>query len=160
MEHELEEVQYLQRAIELSRLNIEIGGGPFGAVIVDRDGKLVGEGTNRVTSSNDPTAHAEVVAIREACRQVNRFSLEGATIYTSCEPCPMCLAAIYWARIGRIVYANTRDDAASIGFDDQILYDEIPKPLEERTIPMHRALGTEALSVFDLWLAMPDKIEY
>ncbi len=106
-------------------------GGPFGSVVV-RDGRVIGEGWNQVTSTNDPTAHAEVVAIRRACAAIGSFSLAGATLYASCEPCPMCLASAYWARVSRIVFANTREEAAAIGFDDQLLYDEIPKPIEER----------------------------
>jgi tRNA(Arg) A34 adenosine deaminase TadA len=134
-------------------------GGPFGAVIV-KDGRIVGEGWNRVTSTNDPTAHAEVVAIREACRALGTFKLDGAVLYTSCEPCPMCLAATYWARIGRIVYANSRADAAAIGFDDDFLYREIPLPLEARSIPIVRALAGEAIRVFEDWAAKPDRIAY
>jgi tRNA(Arg) A34 adenosine deaminase TadA len=120
----------------------------------------VGEGWNRVTSTNDPTAHAEVVAIREACRALGTFKLDGAVLYTSCEPCPMCLAATYWARIGRIVYANSRADAAAIGFDDDFLYREIPLPLEARSIPIVRALAGEAIRVFEDWAAKPDRIAY
>jgi tRNA(Arg) A34 adenosine deaminase TadA len=134
-------------------------GGPFGAVVV-KDGRIVGEGWNRVTSTNDPTAHAEVVAIREACRALGTFKLDGAVLYTSCEPCPMCLAATYWARVGRIVYANSRADAAAIGFDDDFLYREIPLPLEARAVPIVRALADEAILVFEDWAAKPDKIAY
>src|ERR687890_841477 len=131
----LEDQRHLARAVELSREHMEEGaGGPFGAVIV-RDGRVLAEGWNQVTSANDPTAHAEVTAIRRACQAVGDFSLEGATLYTSCEPCPMCLASAYWARVSRIVFANTRQDAAAIGFDDQLLYDEIPKPIGLRLIP-------------------------
>jgi tRNA(Arg) A34 adenosine deaminase TadA len=151
----------LKQAIALSRDNISKGlGGPFGAVIVDKNGIKIGEGANRVTSTNDPTAHAEMVAIRNACANVANFSLEGATIYTSCEPCPMCLAAIYWARIDKIVYANSREDAAAIGFDDQLIYDEIPKALHERLIPIQREGGAEAISVFEEWTVKMDKIAY
>ena len=120
---------HLARAVALSREHMQAGaGGPFGAVVV-RDGTVLAEGWNQVTSTNDPTAHAEVMAIRRACQAVGSFSLTGATLYASCEPCPMCLASAYWARVSRIVFANTREDAAAIGFDDQMLYDEIPKPV-------------------------------
>lgn len=152
--------RYLSRAIALSREHMDKGaGGPFGAVIV-RDGQVLAEGWNQVTSSNDPTAHAEVVAIRRACEAVGDFSLEGATIYTSCEPCPMCLASAYWARVSRIVYANTRFDAAEIGFDDSLIYDEIPKPPPERIIPMDHVPSLEAKAVFDSWAEKPDKVGY
>lgn len=154
------DTECLRHAIELSRTHMQGNiGGPFGAVIA-RDGRIVGEGWNCVTSSNDPTAHAEVVAIRNACRDLGTFSLAGATLYTSCEPCPMCLAAIYWARIDRIVYANARDDAAAIGFDDAFLYTEIALPLERRAIPMQRLLAEEARAVFDEWAAKPDRVPY
>ena len=151
---------FLKRAIELSEKYMLQGqGGPFGAVIV-KDGQIIGEGWNQVTSSNDPTAHAEVVAIRNACKMAEDFQLEGATIYTSCEPCPMCLAAIYWARLSRVVYANHRQDAAKIGFDDEFLYQEIPMPIEKRKIPMQQLLHKEALEVFAKWDAKSDKIRY
>jgi tRNA(Arg) A34 adenosine deaminase TadA len=156
----LDDQRHLARAIELSREHMEEGaGGPFGAVIV-RDGKVLAEGWNQVTSANDPTAHAEVTAIRRACQAVGDFALEGATLYTSCEPCPMCLASAYWARVGRIVYANTRQDAAAIGFDDSLIYDEIPKPLSERLIPMDHLPSLEAKAVFDAWADKDDKITY
>jgi xanthine dehydrogenase accessory factor len=151
---------HLACAVALSREHMERdAGGPFGAVIV-RDGKVLAEGWNRVTSTNDPTAHAEVTAIRRACEAVQDFSLSGATLYTSCEPCPMCLASAYWARVSRIVFANTRADAAAIGFDDQLLYDEIPKPVTERLIPTIHAPSPEAKSVFAAWDAKADKIAY
>ena len=151
---------HMQRAIALSRTHMEAGdGGPFGAVVV-RQGVVVGEGWNRVTSANDPTAHAEVMAIRDACRRLGTHSLAGCDLYTSCEPCPMCLAATYWARIDRLYYANTRDDAASIGFDDAFLYREIGKPLEQQALRIHRILGPEARVVFDAWMAKEDKIPY
>lgn len=150
----------MRRAIALSRRNIDRGkGGPFGAVIV-LNGEIIGEGTNRVTSTNDPTAHAEVSAIRAACRRRGRFELRGATIYTSCEPCPMCLAAIYWARIGRVVFANTQRDAAAIHFDDAFLYKELRKPLASRRLPMKPLLREEALAVFREWKRKPDKVRY
>ena len=151
---------FMRRAIALSRRGMQSGaGGPFGAVVV-LDGQVVGEGWNQVTSSNDPTAHAEVVAIRQACAALGRFELRGATVYTSCEPCPMCLAALYWSRCDAVVYANDRVQAAAIGFDDELLYAEIPKPVEQRALPMRRLLGAEALEVFAAWAAKPDKVAY
>ena len=147
-------------AIDLSARIMRKGlGGPFGAIIV-KDGGIVAEGTNEVTSRNDPTAHAEVMAIREACRKLDRFSLEGCEIYTSCEPCPMCLAAIYWARIDKIYFANSRSDAAAIGFDDDHIYREIPKSLEDRALPVERIDLAEARAVFQEWEEKPDKILY
>ena len=152
--------RHLARAIELSREHMDKGaGGPFGAVIV-RDGEVLAEGWNQVTSANDPTAHAEVTAIRRACQEIGDFSLEGATLYTSCEPCPMCLASAYWARVSRIVFANTRQDAADIGFDDSLIYDEIPKPIPERILPMDHLPSLEARAVFDAWADKDDKISY
>ena len=155
-----EDRRHLERAVALSREHMAAGeGGPFGAVIV-RHGQVLAEGWNRVTSTNDPTAHAEVTAIRRACEAVGDFSLPGATLYTSCEPCPMCLASAYWARVSRIVYANTRQDAAEIGFDDSLIYDEIPKPIPERILPMDHLPSLEAKAVFDAWADKPDKIAY
>jgi guanine deaminase len=152
--------KFMLEAIRLSRIHMMQGhGGPFGAVIV-KNGRIVGRGWNQVTTSNDPTAHAEVTAIREACKRLNCFDLSDAVIYTSCEPCPMCLAAIYWARIDKVYFANTRKDAANIQFDDDFLYKEIPKPLKKRLIPMTQLLRREALQVFDQWQAKEDKIEY
>ena len=152
--------EFMKRAIQLSADNMRAGaGGPFGAVIV-QNGKIIGEGFNQVTSTNDPTAHAEVVAIRNACKSVANFDLSGAEIYASCEPCPMCLAAIYWARIDKIYYANTRQDAAAIDFDDDFLYQEIPKPIEQRKIPTVQCLHEEAIPVFKEWQSKLDKIEY
>jgi len=152
--------QFLRRAVALSKERMEANlGGPFGAVIV-RDGKIIAEGWNEVTSALDPTAHAEVTAIRRACLAVDSFSLEGATLYSSCEPCPMCLAATYWARISRLVYANTRDEAASIGFDDAFLYDEMPKDPLKRALPTEHITLDEARDVFELWRNKPDKIAY
>ncbi len=151
---------HLARAVALSREHMQAGaGGPFGAVIV-RDGRVLAEGWNQVTSTNDPTAHAEVTAIRRACAAVGDFALKGATLYTSCEPCPMCLASAYWARVSRIVFANTRQDAAAIGFDDQLLYDEIPKPVSERLVPTLHAPTEEARAVFADWMRKADKIAY
>jgi tRNA(Arg) A34 adenosine deaminase TadA len=151
---------HLARAVALSREHMQAGeGGPFGAVVV-RDGEVLAEGWNQVTSANDPTAHAEVTALRRACRAVGDFALPGATLYTSCEPCPMCLAAAYWARVARIVFANTREDAAAIGFDDRLLYDEIPKPVPERLIPTLHVPSDEARAVFTEWMNKADKIPY
>lgn len=152
--------EFMLRAIELSRKNMQAGaGGPFGAVIV-KDGQIIGEGWNKVTSANDPTAHAEVVAIRNACENTKNFSLDGAEIYTSCEPCPMCLSAIYWARIEKIYYGNTRQDAAEIDFDDEFLYLEIPKDIKDRKVPMHQCEHSEALAVFNEWKEKADRIQY
>ncbi|MDE3149681.1 MAG: nucleoside deaminase [Acidobacteriota bacterium] len=152
--------EFLRHAIRLATENVVSGsGGPFGAVIV-RDGRIVGEGANTVTASNDPTAHAEVNAIRAAARGLGTFTLAGCELYSSCEPCPMCLAAIYWARIDRIYYGNTRGDAARIGFDDDFLYTEIALPVEQRQIPMTRLLATEAADAFAAWEQKPDKIRY
>lgn len=151
---------HMRQAIRLSEAKMRSGlGGPFGAVVV-KDGAAVAEGFNRVTSENDPTAHAEIVAIRAACARLGTFSLEGCEIYTSCEPCPMCLAAIYWARISWIYYANTREDAAAIGFDDAHIYRELALPADRRAVPMRRLLAAEALPAFRAWEAKPDKIRY
>lgn len=150
----------MRHAIALSRRGMDGGaGGPFGAVVV-LDGQVVAEGWNQVTSTNDPTAHAEVVAIRRACAALGRFDLRGGVLFTSCEPCPMCLAAAYWARLDAVVYGNARDEAAAIGFDDQWLYDEVPKPIEARALPMRRLLAAEALEAFADWAAKPDKVPY
>lgn len=155
-----DDARFLAHAVRLSRDHMNEGaGGPFGAVIV-RDGTVLAEGWNQVTSANDPTAHAEVVAIRRACQAVGDFSLKGAVLYTSCEPCPMCLASAYWARVARIVYANTRADAAAIGFDDSFIYDEIPKPPEARSLPIEHHPHVDAKAVFEAWLTKPDKIHY
>ena len=134
-------------------------GGPFGCVIV-KDGKIISEGYNQVTTANDPTAHAEVVAIRNACKALQTFQLTGCDIYASCEPCPMCLGAIYWARPGRVIYANTKKDAAAIDFDDQFIYDEIEKPDEQRQILFIHNPHKKALEVFEDWKKMENKIEY
>ena len=152
--------KFMKRAIELSLINMRTdAGGPFGAVIV-KDGKIIGEGWNKVTSTNDPTAHAEVEAIRDACKKISNFELSSCQIYTSCEPCPMCLAAIYWARISKIYFANTRADAAAIQFDDEFLYREIAKPLDERKIPIEPLMRIEALAVFKEWAAKTDRKTY
>ena len=151
---------YMRRAVDLSREKMhECGGGPFAAVVV-MDGKIVGEGWNTVTCGDDPTAHAEVNAIRDACARLGTFSLEGAAIYTSCEPCPMCLAAIYWARISYIYYSNTTADAAAIGFDDEFLYSELSRPAQARSLPCERVHVDDARAVFAEWDEMPDKTEY
>ena len=134
-------------------------GGPFGCVVV-RDGIIIGRGNNRVTSSNDPTAHAEIVAIRDACTHLGNYQLTGCEIYTSCEPCPMCLGAIYWARPARVYYACSREDAARIDFDDRFIYEEISLPLMERRIPMFPLMREEGLAIFKVWEAKADKIKY
>jgi len=150
----------MRRAIELSRIHMEAGeGGPFGAVVV-RSGRIIGEGWNRVTSGHDPTAHAEITAIREACRHLSSFELRGCELFSSCEPCPMCLAAIYWARLDRIWYANTRMDAASIRFDDEWLYREVALPPGGRSLPASQLMRDEAITVFHEWERKPDKIPY
>jgi len=149
----------MREAIRLANENIRNGGGPFGAVIV-KDNEIVGTGINRVTASNDPTSHAEINAIRQAATHLKTFDLSNCTIYTSCEPCPMCLGAIYWARISAIYFGNTKKDAANIGFDDQFIYDEIEKPLTVRKIPTQQLLNHEAISTFHNWAASDDKIEY
>jgi tRNA(Arg) A34 adenosine deaminase TadA len=153
-------LKFMREAIRLSLQKMRGDhGGPFGAVVVRR-GKIVGRGWNRVTSTNDPTAHAEVMAIREACRRLKTFRLEDCELYASCEPCPMCLAAGYWARLRKMYYAGTRHDAAAIGFDDDFLYREITLPVSRRKISMKQLLRSEALAVFAEWNARPDKIRY
>ena len=152
--------QHLARAVALSREHMDAdAGGPFGAVIV-REGQVLAEGWNQVTSTHDPTAHAEIVAIRRACEGAGDHALQGATLYTSCEPCPMCLAAAYWARLSRIVYANTRADAAAIGFDDALIYDEMPKDPKDRLVPMVHAPREDARATFVAWMNKPDRIPY
>ena len=151
---------FMARAIQLSLENVRSGrGGPFGAVVV-KNGAIIGEGTNQVTSANDPTAHAEVVAIREACKKLGTFSLEDCAIYASCEPCPMCLGAIYWARLAHIYFANDAEDAARFGFDDSVIYSEIAQPQSQRKIPMTQLMRDEALAAFREWEAKRDKIIY
>ncbi|NNJ71209.1 MAG: nucleoside deaminase [Kiritimatiellales bacterium] len=151
---------FLREAIRLSSEKMEAGeGGPFGAVIV-QNGKIIGRGWNRVTSANDPTAHAEIMAIREACSNLKTFSLAGCEIYASCEPCPMCLAAIYWARLDALYFAASRAEAADADFDDARLYEEIPKPWMHRMLPTEQRLHDEARKVFDAWKAKPDKTVY
>ena len=151
--------EFMKRAIELSVESVNKGGGPFGSVIV-KDNKIVAEGSNKVTSSNDPTAHGEIVAIREACKKLNNFNLSGCILYSTCEPCPMCLSAIYWARINEIFYANTREDARKIDFDDSLIYSELKKNIDERKIPMTQIMRDEALKAFELWDKKTDKVKY
>lgn len=155
-----EEEQFMREAIALSRKGMENNeGGPFGCIVV-KDGKIVGRGNNKVSSTNDPTAHAEVTAIRDACRNLGSFQLSGCDIYTSCEPCPMCLGAIYWARPDRVFYANTRHDAAAIGFDDSMIYEEMSLDMALRKIPLHTLCREEALEVFRAWKEKDDKTLY
>ncbi len=152
--------QFMRRAIELAQDGIDANdGGPFGAVVV-KNGVIVGEGCNRVTSTNDPTAHAEIVAIRNACRELNTFQLDDCVVYASCEPCPMCLGAIYWARPEKLFFACTRGDAKDAGFDDDLIYEELVLPLESRRIPTATFLRDEGLQVFKNWIDKPDKVEY
>mgnify|MGYP002015410422 FL=1 len=149
----------MKRAIELSENSANGTGGPFGSVIV-KDEKIIAEASNEVTFTNDPTAHAEIVAIRKACKKLNTFNLSGCDIYTSCEPCPMCLSAIYWSHINNIYYANTREDAKKINFDDSMIYSEFSKKIEDRKIPIKQMLREEALKAFEIWDKKKDKIEY
>ncbi|MCX2584585.1 nucleoside deaminase [Pedobacter sp. MR22-3] len=152
--------EFMKMAIALSVENVtENIGGPFGAVIV-KDGKFIAGSANKVTSTNDPTAHAEVSAIRLACAQLNTFDLDGCVIYTSCEPCPMCLGAIYWAKIDTIYYANTKTDAENIGFSDKFIYEELDKPMEKRSLPLVQMMRNEALQAFKLWETSPLSIKY
>jgi guanine deaminase len=151
---------FMQKAIALATENVVSGaGGPFGAVVV-RNGEIVATGVNQVTSANDPTAHAEVVAIRAACQVLGDFQLTGCVVYTSCEPCPMCLSALYWSRCDAIFFGNSAADAKDAGFDDSFLYEEVARPLEQRKIPTKRLLGDEAIESFNAWRAQTDKIEY
>jgi guanine deaminase len=151
---------FMARAIQLSIENVHSSnGGPFGAVIV-KDGKIIAENVNRVTSTNDPTAHAEVLAIRQACTKLGVFELLDCELYTSCEPCPMCLGAIYWAHISRVYFANSAEDAAAIGFDDSLIYSELKLPNAQRKIPTRQMMREEALAAFRAWAEKPDKIEY
>jgi guanine deaminase len=156
----MERKKFMDRAIELSLKGSSEGkGGPFGAAIV-KNGEIVGEAFNQVTSTNDPTAHAEVMAIRDACKNLNTFDLTDCEVYTSCEPCPMCLGAIYWSRAVKIYYANTREDAKNTGFDDSFIYDEIPLPLSERKIEMIPLGREEAQKAFEMWAEKENKTEY
>jgi len=150
----------MREAIELSLVNMQAGrGGPFGAVVV-KDGQIIARGFNQVTSTNDPTCHAEVDAIRKACQVLGNHQLDGCDLYTSCEPCPMCLGAIYWARPRRVFYGNTKADAAAIGFDDQFIYEELDQPMENRKLPMTQLLRDEALAGFRAWTELEGKTEY
>jgi len=155
----MNEVDFMNRAIELSINNIKNNGGPFGCVIVHND-KIIAEGVNRVTSNNDPTAHAEIVAIREACKKLNTFNLQGTQLYTSCEPCPMCLSAMYWAHIDKIFYGNSRNDAAKINFDDKFIYDEFKVKMSHRKIPLVQISSDYAIKAFKLWEEEENKIRY
>ena len=157
---EKENIPFMKEAVRLSIENVEQGiGGPFGAVVV-KDGKIIARGTNQVTASNDPTAHAEVVAIRKACEALNSFQLEGCEIYCSCEPCPMCLGAIYWARPDKLFYGNSKEDAAKVKFDDQFIYEELKRPINERKLFTKQMLREEAQVAFKKWAESSDKIEY
>ena len=149
----------MMRAIELSIKSVNNGTGPFGAVIV-KNNKIISDGFNTVTLSNDPTSHAEIVAIRSACKALNNFNLKDCDLYTTCEPCPMCLSAIYWARVNKVYYANTRSDAQKIDFSDALIYEELNKTIKERKIPMHQIMRDEALKAFELWDKKEDKIKY
>jgi guanine deaminase len=151
--------KFMRKAIALSITNIQKGGGPFGAVIV-KDGKIIATGVNKVTAKNDPTAHAEVMAIRKAAKKLGTFNLSGCEIYTSCEPCPMCLGAVYWAHLDRMYYGNTKNDARNIGFDDSFIYDEIDLSPENRKIKTVQLLDNEAIAAFEAWKLSEDKIAY
>jgi tRNA(Arg) A34 adenosine deaminase TadA len=151
---------YMREAIRLAVQSVRRGrGGPFGAVIV-RQGRIIGKGWNEVTSANDPTAHAEIMAIRQACRRLKTFRLDDCEIYSSCEPCPMCLSAIYWARLKKVYYAATRQDAAAAQFDDDFLYRQVARPIAKRSLPMKQLLRREGLSAFAAWVSQPDKVRY
>lgn len=151
---------FMARAIQLAIENVQAGkGGPFAAVVV-REGRILAEGVNLVTSTEDPTAHAEIVAIRQACRNLASFQLSGCEIYASSEPCPMCMGAIYWARLARVFFAATRQDAAAAGFDDAHIYEQLERPVSQRIIPMHQMMREEALAAFQAWDQRPDKIRY
>ena len=151
--------EFMSRAIILSIESVYKGGGPFGSLIV-KDNKIISEGFNQVTSANDPTAHGEIVAIRNSCKILNSFSLKSCDLYTSCEPCPMCMSAIYWARIDNVYYANTRDDAKKIDFDDSLIYEQLTKSIKERKIRMTQLMRNEALKAFELWDKKTDKVKY
>ena len=151
--------KFMTRAIELSIESVNSGGGPFGCIIVKND-KVIAEGSNKVTLNNDPTAHGEIVAIRKACKSLNNFNLSGCELYSTCEPCPMCLSAIYWAHIDKVYYANTRDDAQKIDFDDSLIYSELLTNVKKRKIPMFQMMRDEALKAFELWDKKTDKVKY
>ncbi len=151
---------HMRQAIELALLNVDKNnGGPFGAVVV-KDGVIIGKGANLVTVTNDPTAHAEIVAIREAAKKIGSFELQDCEIYTSCEPCPMCLGAIYWSRIGKLYYAATKDDAAKANFDDSFIYKEFALPKDQRSIPSLQLMRDDAVKVFEAWSDSEDKVTY
>ena len=151
--------KFMTRAIELSIESVKSGGGPFGSIIVKND-KVIAEGSNKVTLNNDPTAHGEIVAIRKACKSLNNFNLNGCELYSTCEPCPMCLSAIYWAHIDKVYYANSRDDAQKIDFDDSLIYSELLTNVKKRKIPMFQMMRDEALKAFELWDKKTDKVKY
>ena len=151
--------EFMKKAIELSVENVKKNGGPFSTIIVKNE-KIIAEGSNKVTLTNDPTAHGEIVAIREACKKLNNFNLSGSELYSTCEPCPMCLSAIYWARIDKIYYANTRKDAQKIDFDDSLIYSDFQKTIDKRKIPMIQMMRNEALKAFELWDKKTDKVKY
>src|SRR6267154_1259037 len=152
--------EFMRRAIALALENVRSGrGGPFAALVV-KDGRVLAEGTNRVTSANDPTAHAEIIAIREACRALGDFQITSCDLYTTCEPCPMCLGAIYWARPARVFYAGVAADAADAGFDDAFIYEELRRPPESRRIPMTQLMREESLAIFAAWKQQPNKTQY
>lgn len=158
-DYSAKDAQFMELAVELSKENIASGGGPFGAVIV-RDGEVIATGTNRVVPNSDPTAHAEVTAIRNACQQLGTFKLDGCTIYSSCEPCPMCLSALYWAGVERICYGNTKQDAKEINFDDSFIYDQLELNYDERSIHCEHFMRDKALEAFRMWQQKDDKVEY
>jgi tRNA(Arg) A34 adenosine deaminase TadA len=149
----------MTRAIELSIENVNSGGGPFGSIVV-KNNKVIAEGSNKVTLNNDPTAHGEIIAIRKACKSLNNFNLSGCELYSTCEPCPMCLSAIYWSHIDKVYYANTRDDAQKIDFDDSLIYSELLTNVKKRKIPMFQMMRGEALKAFELWDKKTDKVIY
>lgn len=151
---------FMRQAIDVALKGIEGGGGPFGAVIVDKNKNILACNHNHVTLNNDPTAHAEIMCIREACKKLNKYALDGCTIYSTCEPCPMCIGSIAWCRLARIVYGNTREDAANAGFDDNAIYEEIKKPMGLRTIPIVQCLRNETIKTFESWLNKEDRQEY
>lgn len=156
---EMTHKELMREAIRLSEENVTNGGGPFGAVIA-RDGEIIATGVNRVTASHDPTAHAEVSAIREACRKLGTFDLNGCVIYTTCEPCPMCLGAIYWAHLDKIYFGNNKTDAKNVGFDDSFIYAELELPRDKRKLPSEILLSDEAIKAFQMWESKADKVEY
>ncbi len=155
-----DDARFMQMAIDLSIMNVDNGGGPFGAVVVSPDGEVLATGVNRVTANNDPTAHAEVSAIRAACQKVNDFKLHGCTVYSSCEPCPMCLSALYWAGVKRICFGNTKADAKAIDFDDSFIYDQIELTREARSIKCDHFMRAQAIVAFNKWCDKTDKVEY